>query len=171
MDIKRMWIVLHIIALLVPFMGISANAGHTTASDITWPAEFEGKNLERLELSDMERGFSRGFPGRIARFTDGSREIIIRRVERATRKLHPASDCLKGGGYSVKSLPVRADPAGNHWGCVRAVQGGRVLNVCERIYDEAGNSWSDTSSWYWSAVLEKSSGPWWAVTVAEEGSL
>jgi hypothetical protein len=34
--------------------------------------------------------------GRIAHFTDGEREAVLRRVTKATRKLHPASDCIAG---------------------------------------------------------------------------
>ena len=171
MAAKHIWILLHLIAFLAPFTAMKAASSGMQTDNFRWPVEFNGKPLERLELSELERGFSRGFPGRIARFTDGSQEIIIRRVQKETRKLHPAADCLKGGGYSVKPLPVRVDLEGKHWGCVQAERGRKVLDVCERIYDEAGNSWSDTSSWYWSAVLGKTTGPWWAVTVADKGRL
>jgi hypothetical protein len=41
------------------------------------------------------------------------------------------------------------------------------LHVIELITDPAGHSWSDPSSWYWSAAMRKSKGPWWAVTVVE----
>jgi hypothetical protein len=40
--------------------------------------------------------------------------------------------------------------------------------VYERIYDVAGNSWSDVSAWYWAALLGKSAGPWWSVVIAEK---
>ncbi|MCI0665355.1 MAG: hypothetical protein L0220_30200 [Acidobacteria bacterium] len=28
-------------------------------------------------------------------------------------------------------------------------------------------NWTDVSSWYWSAMLGRSCGPWWVVTIAE----
>jgi hypothetical protein len=77
-------------------------------------------------FSSREERFAADFPGRIARFSDGHREIIIRWVARETRALHSASDCFKGLGY-----------------------------------------WTDVSSWYWQATMSKTSGGWWAVTVAE----
>jgi hypothetical protein len=41
------------------------------------------------------------------------------------------------------------------------------MQVCERIYDQAGASWTDVSSWYWDAALGRSQGPWMAVAVAD----
>jgi hypothetical protein len=48
-----------------------------------------------------------------------------------------------------------------------ATRGSERLRVRERIYTAAGDSWTDVSSWYWQAVLERTTGPWWAITVAE----
>ena len=37
------------------------------------------------------------------------------------------------------------------------------------IYSARGDqSWTDVSSWYWQALLGKTHGPWWAVTVTEK---
>ena len=41
-----------------------------------WPSTFEGRTLTPLPLNEMETKFATGFPGRIARFSDGEREII-----------------------------------------------------------------------------------------------
>ena len=41
------------------------------------------------------------------------------------------------------------------------------LRVCERIESAAGESHTDASSWFWSATLGSSSGPWRAITVVE----
>jgi hypothetical protein len=168
MHVARIWIALHVIAALVPLVGMRAASPGAPVQFNAWPSEFNGRPLMRLELTEDEKGFVRGFPGHIARFTDGSQEIIIRWVRKETRKLHPAADCLKGSGYSVKPLPVRTDPEGNFWGCVEADKNGKTLDVCERVFDEAGNSWSDISSWYWAAVLGRTDGPWWAITVARK---
>lgn len=119
-----------------------------------------------LPLSEREQYFAADFPGKIGRFTDGEREIVLRWVSTASRKLHPASDCYRGSGYSVTNLPIVREQDGAQWGCFRAERQAHDTRVCERIYDNAGNSWSDTSSWFWDAVRGNSNGPWWAVTVA-----
>jgi hypothetical protein len=168
MRIKLIWMALHLLAALVPFMAVGAASPAAPTQFGRWPAEFNGQPLARLELTEDEKGFVRGFPGEIARFTDGDNEIIIRWVEKETRKLHPAADCLKGSGYSVSPIPVREDAEGNFWGCVKAKKDGKSLDVCERVFDSDGHSWSDVSSWYWAAVLGRTDGPWWAMTVASE---
>jgi len=132
-----------------------------------WPSEFQGAKLRQLPLTAKERGFSQNFPGKIGRFTDGSREMIIRYIEQPSRKLHPSADCLRGSGYSVEPTPIRRDQNGQFWGCVLAQRDAATYRVCERIYDQSGNSWYDVSSWYWLVVLQNKQGPWWAVTVAE----
>lgn len=81
--------------------------------------------------------------------------------------LHPVVDCLKGFGYTVKPQPLFVDETGQRWGCVLAMRKDQTLRVHERIYDSAGQQWTDVSSWYWAALLGKTTGPWWAVTVAE----
>jgi len=118
-------------------------------------------------LSEREERFGREFPGRVARFTDGRREIIVRHVTEPTRRLHPASDCFAGLGYRVRPLPLHVDGAGARWGSFGAERGGERFLVRERIYADAGGSWPDVSSWYWAAATGADRGPWWAVTVAE----
>lgn len=131
-----------------------------------WPARFEGSPLRPLPLSDREKRFAKGFPGRIAGFTDGRRQILMRWIAKPTRRLHPASDCYRGLGYAVKPLPSWTDSRGIRWGVfeARKAEGVRVL---ERIHDTSGNSWADVSAWYWAALLGKTESPWWAVTVTE----
>jgi hypothetical protein len=137
-----------------------------------WPTSFEGRALTALPLSEREQRFSRDFPGQTARYTDGQREIIIRRITEATRKLHPASDCFEGIGYRVHPLPLRVDKTGARWGSFMATRGAERLRVYERIYaDDGGSSWSDVSAWYWSAAIGgKTSAPWWSVVIAEKES-
>ncbi len=132
----------------------------------TFPAVFEGKPLIDLGLSDRERLFLEDFPGQIGRFTDGNREIIIRRVTQATRRLHPADDCFRAVGYTTTPLPIKIDDRNERWACFSAVKQEESLNVCERIEDNQGGRWTDVSSWYWSA-WGKGQSEWWAYTVAE----
>lgn len=132
-----------------------------------WPAQFDGKSLSVLSLNEMEQKFATDFPGRIGRFTDGSREIIVRWVTEGTRKMHPASDCFQGLGYTVKPLPLRRDQNGVLWSSFSASKRSQELLVYERIYSDSGQTWTDVSSWYWSAIRQES-GSWWAITVAEE---
>ena len=155
---------------LVPFLSAqhktSAGAGGSVVFP-GWPTQFEGKNLIPLPLNEMEKGFASDFPGRIARFTDGEREVIIRWVTEPTRKLHPSSDCFQGLGYTVKPLAARRDERGTLWSKFAATKGNQRLLVYEQIHTESGETWTDASSWYWSA-LQHGSGSWWAITVAEK---
>jgi hypothetical protein len=131
-----------------------------------WPTHFAGKSLRELPLGPREQRFAADFPGRIARFTDGEREIVIRWVSQETRKLHPASDCFRGIGYAITPQPLTLDADGAHWGSFTAQRGEERLEVRERIHDTHGKQWPDVSAWYWSAATGQSAGPWWAITVA-----
>ena len=161
-------IVLYLIATIVPFTRQTKPSVQLEPQQIEWPERFEGRDLIPIELSAEEQKFSEGFPGAIARFTDGDRELIMRVISRPSRKLHPAADCLRGVGYQTSPLPLRVDSSGNQWGCVEANRNGESRTVCERIYDNRGNSWYDTSSWFWAALMQRTEAPWWSVTVAEE---
>ncbi len=158
-------IILHIGIAMMPFFH-TAEVKSAVSDDPEWPSKFEGRPLFPLPLTEQERGFQRGFPGHVVRFTDGVHELVMRSVNRASRRLHPAADCLKAVGYDVTPKPIRVGTEGQHWGCVLATRPGNRLHVCERIYDEHGNSWSDVSSWYWAALLGKSKGPWQSMTIA-----
>ncbi len=149
-----------------PFMSTSHSAPTATPFP-GWPATHEGRTLTPLSLTAREQSFADGFPGRIARFTDGHREIILRHVTTATRRLHPASDCYKGLGFSIEPLPLRLDANGQPLGCFSARKGGTRHTVCEGLRDTEGAAWSDISQWYWNALLGRSKGPWWSIVVAE----
>jgi len=167
-----LFIICCLLAAVAPFAPMRSDVTNEQSAFPGWPAQFEGRSLTQLPLSSREERFAADFPGRVARFNarfkDGQREIIIRWVARETRALHPASDCFKGLGYAVRPLPVRIDQAGRRWGGFEARRGDEALRVHERIYDSKDKeSWSDVSSWYWQAMMGKTSGGWWAVTVAE----
>jgi hypothetical protein len=159
-----------LLALLAPWLSAAprSTGGAGAGADFPgWPTSFEGRGLTQLPLSEREERFAGDFPGRIGRFTDGRREVIVRFVTDATRKLHPASDCFAGVGYRVRPLPLRVDEAGARWGSFTAERGGERLRVYERIHADSGGSWEDVSAWYWATAGGRSPGPWWAVTVAE----
>jgi len=132
-----------------------------------WPTRYEGRQLTEVALTQRESAFVRDFPGRVGRFSDGRREIIIRWVGAPTRRLHSAADCLRGVGYTVVPMPVRKDAAGAAMGCWRASRGSDAIRVCEVIRDEAGDSWPDVSAWYWNTMFGASRAPWWSFVVAE----
>jgi hypothetical protein len=156
------------VAAVIPFAPAQTKHSSTAATGFPgWPAQFESRALTALPLTEFEQRFASDFPGKIGRFTDGKREIIIRWVTGPTRMLHPASDCFQGLGYTVKPLPVRRDEQGSLWSSFAASKGNERLRVYERIHSDAGESWTDVSAWYW-AALQEGSGSWWAVTIAEK---
>lgn len=162
----RRFLMLCVAVALVPVLPVQAKRAEV-AGFPGWPIHFEGVALTRLPLTKRESGFYRDFPGKVARFSDGSREIILRWVTAPTRKLHPAADCFKGIGFTVDPQPVRVDQRGQRWGSFITGKDDTRLVVHERIYTVGGDSWIDVSSWYWAALLGDGGGPWWVATVAE----
>lgn len=142
-------------------------ASGTPAVAAELPATWEGRELRPLALSDVELRFARRFPGSLARMTDGAQVLVLRSVERPTRMLHPAADCYRGLGYAVAAEHLERDAQARLWRCFEAGRpGAPTLRVCERIVDAQGAGFTDTSAWYWAALLGQSQGPWQAVTVA-----
>jgi hypothetical protein len=134
-----------------------------------WPNHFEGRTLTALPLTPREARFVTGFPGRVGRFHDGRREIIVRWVAAPTRQLHPAADCFRGVGYAITPLLARRSADGEVMSCFRAARGKEAMTVCELIRGAQGDHWPDVSAWYWSALLGASPAPWWSYVVAEAG--
>lgn len=158
-----------IAAGVAPLIGGKSDSGkHRAGERSPWPMHYEGVELREMPLSAREVVFLRGFPGRVGRFFAGGREIIIRQVDAPTRRLHSAADCLRGGGYAVKPLPSQKDASGHLMGCMRATLADESLEVCELIRDSNDSSWPDVSEWYWNALLDPESGPWWSYVVARE---
>jgi len=165
-----LYLIACLFAMVAPFVTFESNSIGLVSRFPGWPTHHEGLLLEPVTLTHREVRFENGFPGRIAKFTDGKRIIIVRWVLTETRKLHPASDCFRGIGYRVRALPIRVDPNGVRWGCFTAIRGNEKVRVSERIYDDSGNHWTDVSAWYWAALLGQMRGPWWAETVIEDAS-
>ncbi|HEY0062368.1 MAG TPA: hypothetical protein VGC21_09625 [Telluria sp.] len=163
-----LFVVLCALAALAP-LAVPARALPLDDSFPGWPVQFEGAALTALPLSPIEERFQQNFPGRVGRFSDGKREIIMRYVARGTRKLHPAGDCFKANGYQLVPLPIEAKND-ERWSGFRATRAGTSLIVRERIVDSTGAQWSDVSAWYWAVQMGQTHGPWWAVTVAHAAS-
>lgn len=137
---------------------------------VEWPTRYDGRPIRPLAPSAIELRFALQFPGSIARFASGAGTIVLRDVERPTRRLHPATDCFRGLGYAIADERLERGHDGGDdvrlWRCFTARKGGIGLDVCERIVDADGLAFTDASSWYWAAVLGRSRGPWRAVTTA-----
>lgn len=150
---------------LAPLAGASGPAAHPAATP--WPARFEGRAITALPPAPEDALLARDFPGRVARFSDGHRQIVLRRIAAATRRLHPASDCFRATGYEIRPAPMQIAQGQGPSSCFLAVRAGRTFRVCERIAGAEAKSWPDVSSWYWSALLDPASGPWLAALTVE----
>lgn len=136
------------------------------AAALEWAALQDGPPLRPLALGEVEQRFAARFPGTIVRLTDDHRQWVLRQVHQPTRMLHPAEDCYRGLGWRTADARLEADAQGQRWRCFAAERAGARVRVCERIVDAQGAAFTDTSSWYWAALLGRSRGPWRAITVA-----
>ena len=152
-------------AALAPLVVAPPRTSNTADAFPGWPATFEGRPLTALQLTPVEQQFQKNFPGRVGRFSDGKREIIIRWVSEGTRKLHAGSDCFKAIGYDIKPHTITTR-GGESWSGFSASRKGQRFDIRERIVDARGGQWTDVSAWYWAVQLGKTQGPWWAYTVA-----
>ena len=154
---------------LWPWLHPETVVAMTPSPAIEWPHELDGRALRPIAFSAVEQRFADRFPGSVARFTDGERAIVLRHVLAPTRMLHPATDCYRGAGYRLLSQSleqVANAPASRLVRCFAAEKGGERLRVCENIVDARGRTFTDTSTWYWAAIMGRSPGPWRAVTIA-----
>src|SRR3954467_6127637 len=132
------------IAASVPLTERPAVVAHNNRP--IWPSTWDGRPIRQIPLTDREVTFNSHFPGEIAKFSDGQRDIIFRSVRTATRQLHPSSDCFRGMGYRIVPLPAICDNRGARWGCFAASRGNERVLVREHITDEQGHEWTDVSA-------------------------
>jgi hypothetical protein len=159
--------ILCLAAALVPLRSTTAQRDNSSDTFPGWASAPLPTDLTPIKPSAREARFATDFPGQIGVFTDGTRTYLVRWVHAPTRKLHPASDCLRALGYAVNPKPIFASADGSNWGTSAAQHGSELLRVRERIIDIAGHEWTDVSAWFWAAALGRSIGPWWAVTIFE----
>ena len=142
-------------------------AGERAARDFPgWPARFEGEALEEEPLGDFERAFAKSFPGRVGRFRAGRRIVIMRWTPSLTHRVHGAAYCLGATGWKVEPRPLEARADGA-WSAFRATRGKETLHVREQARDASGATFADVPAWFFSALLGRSAGPWWSVSVGE----
>lgn len=147
-------------------MARGSNEPRAVESTPPWPRQFRGELVTEVPMNARERTFLEGFPGKVARFTDGEHDLLLRWVTQATRRLHPATDCYRAFGYDVSDTRIVNDGDGVQWRCFDASRAGDRRSVCEQLRDRDGHAWTDVSAWYWAAMLDRSQGPWLVTTVA-----
>lgn len=166
MQRHRFFLVACLLAALLPLLFGAREARADFADFPGWPAEFEGQPLTPLAMEARELAFYERFPGQVARFSDGEREVILRWIAEPTQDLHPAATCFRGRGFEIRHGEGWLDPERRRWGQFEAERESVKFRVRERVFS-AERSWSDVSAWYWAASLGSSPGPYWAVMVAE----
>ena len=145
----------------------SLPAGKGAASFPGWPSRLDGQALTPLPPAAQDAYFTRDFPGKVARFAAGRRQVVLRWVNAPTRRLHPASHCFAGAGYEINPLPMAVGDGGSLMSCFSARKPGEALRVCEQLRGAGAESWPDISSWYWHAVAAPSGSSWWSYVVVE----
>jgi len=125
--------------------------------------------LKPLPASAAELAFASSFPGSLSSHRWGENQVILRRVTKATRMLHPSRDCLRASGFkTTESITVRSSD-GCEWSRFSAKRGEIRWVVQERIVSEQnGSAWMDVPTWYWSALRHPLNGPWRAETVISQ---
>jgi hypothetical protein len=129
-----------------------------------WPSEFDGEELIPIADNSNEV-FARRFDGIIGRFQVGEINLVIRWVSKPSRSVHPAADCFRANGYKIHDEKLCTSKTNELWRCFEVTRNSERFSVRERIFDNKGSAWTDTSSWYWAATLGKTEGPWWFYTV------
>ncbi|MBY0549775.1 MAG: exosortase/archaeosortase family protein [Candidatus Obscuribacterales bacterium] len=158
--------ILMVCGAAAPFLHRS-QATESSSGAYDWPAKLENRALTPLPLTAEQHRFLSGFPGKVRLFTDGTNTIIWRIVIKESRQVHPSSDCYKGMGYSVELKPAFLQSNGVRWSTFEANRGSEKLKVRETIIAPDSTSWIDVSSWYWDAILKRTSGPWKVITVVQ----
>lgn len=149
---------------------VHAESPVTLAPPLTPPTHFTFNGLtlplEPLSASAAELAFASSFPGSLSIHRWGENQVILRRVTKASRMLHPSRDCLHASGFeTTDSITVRSSDGGE-WSRFSATRGEICWIVDERMVSEQdGSAWMDVPAWYWSALRHPLNGPWRAETV------
>ena len=132
---RRHWpafaVLLLVLAAALPLL--SAPRAAPLPRHVEWPHEWEGRALRPLALSEVEQRFAARFPGAIARFSDGERVLVLRRVSEPTRMLHPAADCFRGLGWRIERTQLERDAQQRLWRCFEAEGRAAIAKLGENI--------------------------------------
>jgi hypothetical protein len=151
-----------LVALLAAFAPLAASRRDPLPATFPgWPPAWDGVALVALPESAEDAAAAAIFPGRIARFQAGDRRLVLRWVPGPTRALHPAADCLRATGWTVRAAPPERD-ANGWWSCLGAERDGLHIRVREQIRASDGRSWPDPSLWWWQAAADAEG--YWSVT-------
>ena len=149
----------------------SKNVTHPTPPEPPLLTHYQGAPLTQIPLTPAEKNFYGNFPGSIAVYESADFKLIVRRVNRATRKLHPASHCLRAEGFRIGEKTV-IDEGRALWISYSAIRDSDSYLVTEHISCPATQqSWPEISAWYWHAFFHSGDGPWEAVAVISKPSL
>jgi exosortase/archaeosortase family protein len=122
--------------------------------------------LHPLPSTEAEMAFAKSFPGTLASYQWGGNQVILRRVNEATRRLHPSRDCLRAAGFETTDAFTVTFGDGSRWARFSATRDGIRRTIHERITSGCdGSTWTDVSTWYWAALRHPLNGPWQAETV------
>jgi|694.fasta_scaffold10638_6 exosortase len=138
------------------------------AGELPVAFEFDGITLplEALPPTAAEQAFAKSFPGRLSSHRWGDRQVILREVHTATRRLHPSRDCFRAAGFQTTEAITVIRPDGDRWSHFTATRGGERFEVLERVISlRDGSSWTDAAAWFWHALRHPLNGPWRAETV------
>ena len=127
---------------------------------------YQGIPLTRMPLTEAEQKFYGNFPGSIAVYESTEFKLIVRQVTCATRKLHPASHCLRAEGFRIGEKTVGIDENRDQWLSYSVTRNGDTAQVKEHVTcPSTHQNWPEISAWYWHAFFHPGEGPWQAVTL------
>ena len=141
--------------------------------------DLAGRGAHAPTADRARAALAAGLPRRLGRFgTATGDELLLRWIERPTRKAHPARHCFRGSGHEVEPLPAWRDEAGRRWSrfLARSPEG-TVLEVRELVvtgdpvsggFRLDGPHFPDVGAWWWQSgpLGSAGAGPWWAITWA-----
>lgn len=154
------------VALHICPLGSAPDSG--SLDFLPWPTEWNGQPVTALSPDALEARFAADFPGQIRRSALPDGQVILRRVTRATRKLHPTADCLRASGFRL--VGMMNETVGTDGGPVLAYRmtapDGRIWEIEESVRGLRDSfRAASASDWFWHALAHPESGPWEAVTV------
>jgi hypothetical protein len=157
-------------AVLAPLMAFTTPRTPGPPDVGAGPVEFTFQGLtlplQPLPPTEEEIAFAKSFPGTLSSHRWGDAQVILRRVNEPTRRLHPSRDCLRAAGFETTDAITVTLGDGSKWARFSASRGGLRMTVHERITSSRNRAtWTDVSAWYWSALGHPLNGPWRAETV------